>query len=145
MGGFEPFWNATFDRLNAYLHDGFTITTHAMDVRPGGVWRFIMHGPDGTTYDNRIDYREVVRPERLVFLHGSVENDPEAFDASVTFTDQGGKSLVTMRSVFRTKAQYDQVVGFGAVELGLQTLRRCAEYLEAPRPATAPAGRARAG
>ena len=117
MGGFEPFWNATFDRLNAYLHDGFTITTHAMDVRP----------------------------ERLVFLHGSVENDPEAFDASVTFTDQGGKTLVTMRSVFRTKAQYDQVVGFGAVELGLQTLRRCAEYLEAPRPATAPAGRARAG
>ena len=26
---------------------GFTTTTYSMDVRPGGVWRFVMHGPDG--------------------------------------------------------------------------------------------------
>jgi len=26
---------------------GFTTTTHAMDMRPGGEWRFVMHGPDG--------------------------------------------------------------------------------------------------
>ena len=30
-----------------------------MDVRPGGVWRFIMHGPDGTDYKNRIVFTEV--------------------------------------------------------------------------------------
>ena len=28
--------------------NGFTNTIHEMDVRPGGIWRFIMHGPDGT-------------------------------------------------------------------------------------------------
>jgi uncharacterized protein YndB with AHSA1/START domain len=27
--------------------NGFTTTIHEMDVRPGGAWRFIMHGPDG--------------------------------------------------------------------------------------------------
>lgn len=36
--------------------NGFTTTTHEMDVRPGGVWRFIMHGPDGVDYKNRIVY-----------------------------------------------------------------------------------------
>jgi uncharacterized protein YndB with AHSA1/START domain len=44
---------------------GFTTTTHEMDVRPGGVWRFTMHGPDGRDYKNRIVYTEIVRPERL--------------------------------------------------------------------------------
>src|SRR6266852_4602923 len=46
--------------------NGFTNTIHEMDVRPGGVWRFIMHGPDGTDYKNEIVYVEVVKPERLV-------------------------------------------------------------------------------
>src|SRR2546430_11151240 len=45
---------------------GFTNTIHEMDVRPGGVWRFTMHGPDGVDYLNRIVFIEVARPERLV-------------------------------------------------------------------------------
>jgi uncharacterized protein YndB with AHSA1/START domain len=50
---------------------GFTTTVHEMDVRPGGVWRFTMHGPDGTDYPNRVVYDEVVAPERLVYTHGA--------------------------------------------------------------------------
>ena len=46
---------------------GFTTTTSSFDMRPGGVWRFVMHGPDGTDYENRITYDEIVRPERLVY------------------------------------------------------------------------------
>ena len=42
---------------------GFTTTTYEMDVKPGGVWRFVMHGPDGRDYENRITFDEVVRPE----------------------------------------------------------------------------------
>ncbi|EMO29454.1 toxin-antitoxin system, toxin component domain protein [Leptospira interrogans serovar Bataviae str. HAI135] len=33
---------------------GFTNTFETMDVRPGGIWKFIMHGPDGTDYPNLI-------------------------------------------------------------------------------------------
>ena len=112
-----------------YGPDGFTITTHEMNVKPGGVWRFIMHAPDGTDYDNRIEYVEVTRPERLVYLHGSRPDDPDAFDATVTFAEHDGKTRVTMRLVFKTKAQRDRTIGFGAVELGNQTLRRLAEYV----------------
>ena len=31
---------------------GFTLTTHSKDLRPGGTWRYTMHGPDGTDYPN---------------------------------------------------------------------------------------------
>ena len=48
--------------------NGFTNTNHEMNVAPGGVWRFIMHGPDGTDWGNKIVYTEVVRPERLVYV-----------------------------------------------------------------------------
>src|SRR5262245_18776976 len=60
--------------------NGFKTTIHEMDVRVGGVWRFIMHGPDGTDYSNRMTYSEVVQNERLVFRHGEdIDDDPNAF------------------------------------------------------------------
>ena len=39
--------------------NGFTNTIHEMDVRPGGVWRFVMHGPDGVDYANKIVFGEI--------------------------------------------------------------------------------------
>ena len=54
--------------------NGFTTTNLEVDVRPGGVWRFIMHGPDGTDYPNKIVYAEIVMPERLVYDHGGDGN-----------------------------------------------------------------------
>jgi uncharacterized protein YndB with AHSA1/START domain len=53
--------------------NGFTTTTLSFDMRPGGVWRFVMHGPDGRDYQNRITYEEVVPPQRLVYRHGGGE------------------------------------------------------------------------
>jgi uncharacterized protein YndB with AHSA1/START domain len=128
-------WTDPKHVTNWYGPNGFTVTIHEMDVRPGGVWRFIMHGPDGTDFDNYISFVEVVRPERLVFLHGSTANDPNAFDSSVTFAEQGeagDKTLVTLRLLFKTKEQRDQTIGFGAVELGYQTLGRLAAYVAGP-------------
>ena len=50
--------------------DGFTTTTHSFDFRPGGVWRFVMHGPDGRDYKNRVTFIEIRAPERLLYRHG---------------------------------------------------------------------------
>src|SRR2546426_6169783 len=47
--------------------NGFTNTIQEMDVRPDGVWRFIMHGPDGVDHKNEIIFIEVVELERLVY------------------------------------------------------------------------------
>ena len=110
--------------------NGFTNTIHAMDVRPGGTWRYIMHGPDGTDYPNEIVYREVVKPARLVYDHsGAEEGDMHSFRATVTFTERDGKTEIRMTSVFPSVEARDAVMKFGAVEGGCQTLDRLAAYL----------------
>jgi uncharacterized protein YndB with AHSA1/START domain len=111
--------------------NGFTNTIQEMDVRPGGVWRFIMHGPDGVDYPNKIVYKDVVKPERLVYAHGGdEENDPGQFQVTVTFDHQGNKTELTMRSLFVSKEERDKVVReYGAIEGGNQTLTRLGEYL----------------
>jgi uncharacterized protein YndB with AHSA1/START domain len=110
---------------------GFTTTTHKMEVKPGGVWRFVMHGPDGRDYQNKITYLEVVPPERLVYRHGGDEDlEPVSFQTTVTFAAEGNKTRVTMRSVFPTAEYRDRVVKeHGAIEGGEQHLARLDEHL----------------
>src|SRR5271156_5452186 len=104
---------------------GFTNTIHEMDVRPGGAWCFITHGPNGVDYKNDIVYVEVVKPERLVYSHASAKAL-----VTVTFDDQAGKTSLTLRMVFETAAERDHVVKtFGAIEGAKQTLGRLADYL----------------
>lgn len=109
---------------------GFTTTTHEMDVRPGGVWRFIMHGPDGADYVNKITYREVVRSERLIYDHeGEEDIADQKFQASMTLTKEGSNTRITLRMLFATPKQREDMVKFGAVEGGDQTLERLAAHL----------------
>jgi uncharacterized protein YndB with AHSA1/START domain len=111
---------------------GFTTTTDEMSVTPGGVWRFVMHGPDGTDYKNKIIFSEVVKPERLVYRHGGEGGTEHVrFHVTVTFEAQGRKTLLTMRSLFETAQERDDVVNkYGAIEGGKQTLERLAEHVE---------------
>ena len=117
---------------------GFTTTTYSMDVRPGGVWRFCMHGPDGTDYQNQITYVEVVESERIVYNHGGGDDtEPVRFQATVTFEDIGGKTRFTMRMVFPSAAAREFVVQKYGADTGLQqNVDRLGEYaaiLDEPR------------
>jgi uncharacterized protein YndB with AHSA1/START domain len=129
----ESVWNAWTDSQNIsrwWGPNGFTTTTHVMDVRPGGMWRYIMHGPDGVDWKNRIDYVEVVKPERLVYVHGDDDEGAQPpFHVTISFAEQAGGTKVTMQSVFASAAECKRVKGFGAVAGGNQTLARLDEYL----------------
>jgi uncharacterized protein YndB with AHSA1/START domain len=110
--------------------NGFTTTTRAFDFRPGGVWDFIMHAPDGADLPNWIEWREIVPPERIVYLHSERDDDPRAFASTVTFVERGPGTEVTMRAVFKTKEQCDEVIEqYGALEGGTQHLGRLAAYV----------------
>src|SRR5277367_993993 len=63
-------WSDPAHLANWWGPNGFTTTTSSFDVRAGGVWRFVMHGPDGRGFQNRITYEEVVSPLRIVYRHG---------------------------------------------------------------------------
>lgn len=111
--------------------DGFTCVVHEMDVRPGGRARFDMTAADGTLYTNRFDYLEVVPGERMVMDHGSdVDDDPSRFRVTLTFDEQAdGKTVLTLRQLHPSAEQRAAVIGFGAVELGLQTMQKLARHL----------------
>src|SRR4028118_2431271 len=66
--------------------EGFTTTTRAFEFRVGGEWDFVMHGPDGTDYQEWISWTEIAPPERIALLHGESRDDPNAFESVVTFT-----------------------------------------------------------
>jgi uncharacterized protein YndB with AHSA1/START domain len=84
---------------------GFTNTFHEFDLRPGGAWRFVMHGPDGVNYRNRSVFVEIVKPERIVFEHVS---GPQ-FRMTIALAEQGDKTRITWRMLFASTAGYDQV------------------------------------
>ena len=112
--------------------NGFRSTVHEMDVRPGGVWRYTMHGPDGKDWPNKVVYLEVVRPERLVYRHGTdgdVANDPHSFHVTISFAETAGKTTVTLHNILSSVEQLEAVKQFGAVEGGKQNLERLERYI----------------
>lgn len=110
---------------------GFDCVTHEIDIREGGRWRFDMRGPDGTVYSNRMVFLEVKYPERLVMDHGhDQDDDPTRFRVTITFDEQSNKkTVVTLRQLHPSRAQRDAGIGFGAVELGYQTLEKLAQHV----------------
>ena len=107
--------------------NGFTTTIHEMDVAVGGVWRFMMHGPD---YPNKVVYREIVKPERLVYDHTDDRDPPsQQFQTTVTFAAHGRKTKVTLRALFASAEARAASVKFGAIEGGAQTLARLDQHV----------------
>jgi uncharacterized protein YndB with AHSA1/START domain len=125
-------WTNPKHIVNWWGPRGFSTTIEVMDVRPGGEWRHTMHGPDGAIYPNRSVFREVVKPERIVFSHGgNKEGGPSVhFESTWTFEEVGDKTRVTIRMVFETAQEREWVVKeHRAIEGGNQTLARLGEYL----------------
>jgi uncharacterized protein YndB with AHSA1/START domain len=99
--------------------NGFTSTFHEFDLRPGGRWRFVMHGPDGANFPDESMFVDVVPPERVVFRH---ESGPR-FEMMITFVEQGARTLVGWRQVFDTAAERERIGKF-AVQANEQNFDR---------------------
>jgi len=112
---------------------GFTTTIEKMDFCVGGVWQHVMRGPDGAKYPNKSVFKEIVKPEKIVFSHGGRRENGPSVDAIATWTfDEIGKNKtrIGLRMVFPSASERDFVVKeFGAIEGGKQTLERLGEYL----------------
>jgi uncharacterized protein YndB with AHSA1/START domain len=100
-----------------------------MDMRPGGTWRYLHRGEDGSEYAFRGEYREVVPPERLSStfefegMPGHVSLD------TATFEDLGGKTRLTAVSLFSSAEDRDGYVSSGAEDGAIETWERLAKLL----------------
>jgi uncharacterized protein YndB with AHSA1/START domain len=110
--------------------EGFSTTTASFEFRVGGVWEFVMHGPDGTDYPEWITWTEIDPPDRITLLHGESADDPGAFESILTFDPAGAATRLVMRTVFPTRELRDEAAEkYHAIEGGQQTLSNLDAYV----------------
>jgi len=86
---------------------GFSNTFEVFEFRPGGAWRFTMHGPDGKDYPNRSVFHSVEAPARIVLEH---ENAPH-FELQVTLTEEAGGTRLHWRMRFDDATTREALAG----------------------------------
>lgn len=111
--------------------DGFSCKTSRIGLGPGGEWVFDMIAPDGTVFPNHHRYGAVVPEARLEYSLHWGEDGPKHADAWAMFDPVDGATKVTLGMVFATAQEFNDAKGFGAVELGLQTLGKLARFVGA--------------
>jgi len=109
--------------------NGFSLTTKSMNVEPGKIWDSIMHGM-GRDWDSKIEYVEVKKPSLLSYKHFG-ESEEYNFSVSVSFEEVEGKTFLTMKSTFKSKAIIEELNRkVNAIEGSKQTLNRLEIYLK---------------
>jgi uncharacterized protein YndB with AHSA1/START domain len=106
-------------------------TVAAMDVRPGGIWRFVQQDGQGGEYAFHGVYHEVVPPERLVATFEYEGAPGHIVLETTTFDVVAGRTRLTTRSVFRSVADRDQMVAAGMEQRAGESMERLAELLAA--------------
>ena len=112
--------------------NGFTLPHCEMDFRPGGRYRYCMRSPEGVDHWVFGEYREIVRPERIVMTWNREDGDGKLWSSTVakfTFAEAGDMTAFTLhQSVFETVDFRNQHNGGWS-----QVLDRLASYVEIER------------
>ena len=88
---------------------GVKVTLEKFDLRPGGMIHYTMTGPDGKPMWGKAVYREIVPPEKLVWINSFSDKDagltrhplttdrwPLQLLTVITFAEKAGKTTVTV-------------------------------------------------
>lgn len=113
--------------------DGFTLSVISFDFRKGGFFEFIMHGPDGQDYKNKIQFLNIVIPRLITYQHvGDGEGDEDVnFQSDIVFEKSGNGTNLTMIQIFSSKHELERVnEKYGAIEGGKQHIGNLQKYLE---------------
>lgn len=84
---------------------GFRNTFQACDPRPGGSWRYVMHGPNGGNYPNESVFETLIPGERVVIRHVS----GHLFTLTVTLTPDGAGTRLVWRQCFDSAREAERV------------------------------------
>jgi len=105
----ELVWKTWTDRelLARWYGPGAETIIHRLEVEPGGLWLVEMRW-GGSSHYQRVEYTEVTRPERLVWLHSSSDADwnviaspmmadwPRVLLTTVTFEEADGRTRLRL-------------------------------------------------
>jgi uncharacterized protein YndB with AHSA1/START domain/predicted SnoaL-like aldol condensation-catalyzing enzyme len=108
-----------------------TTTIDKMDLRPGGAWRYVSRAPDGKEFGFHGVFREIAPPARLAWTF-EFEGMPGHVSVDTVRLEEhaGGKTKVTVTSLFDTKADRDGMVASGMESGQTEGTERLAELLK---------------
>lgn len=110
--------------------EGFTMPVCEVDLRVGGSWRYGWRNPKGQEFQATGTYREVDPPKRLVLVTTTMNGEEQV--NTTTFTEENGRTTVTVRQLFASKATRDQ--GLPYAKMGTEpNYARLDAYLAAQR------------
>lgn len=119
-------WTKPEHIKNWWGPEGFTMTILKMDVKAGGQWNLVMHGPDGTDYPTRIIFREIEKHKRIVYE----QLTQFLCVATIEFQAREGKTFILWKMLFETREKLVEAAKLYGVVTGLkQTSKKLINYI----------------
>ena len=88
---------------------GFTNTFNEFDLRPGGKWSFIMHGPDKGNYLNEVEFIKIDKPNLIFWKRHS----KPLFKVLTTFEEvTANKAKIVFKMIFDTAEESNKLRPF---------------------------------
>jgi len=102
-------WSERDQLMDWFGPKGFKMPAAKLEFRAGGTFHYCLESPDGNEMWGKFVYREIVKPERLVFVSSFSDEDgaitrhplsatwPLEMLSTITFTEEKGRTTVTIR------------------------------------------------
>lgn len=88
---------------------GFTNTFHEFDLRPEGIWKLTMHGPEKGNYENESVFQEVEKNKKVAWKRVS----QPLFNMVVEFEKiDSNSSKITFQMIFSSVEECDKIRRF---------------------------------
>ena len=107
---------------------GWSLVVCEVNLKVGGAWRFVMHGPDGTDWGMRGMYREIVPPERLVSTE-IFDDFPRESVVTTVLVEDRRRTTMTGTIMYSSQEIRDAVIKSGMEHGAAESYDRLAEYL----------------
>jgi uncharacterized protein YndB with AHSA1/START domain len=101
-----------------------TTTVERMEVKPGGIWRYIQKDAKGNEYAFQGVYHGIDAPERLVYTFEFEGIPGHVLLETVRLEDQNGKTKMIDQSVFQSVEDRDGMLTSGMEEGANETMDR---------------------
>ena len=105
-------WSEPAQLVKWFGPDGYSIPSHALDIRPGGKWRITMRSPEGGTHTVSGVYRVIDPPRKIVFTWAwDDDKGTRGHETEVTVTfaaAPGGTRLTFVQQHFETAETRDR-------------------------------------
>ena len=108
----------------------YTTRIDQMDVRPGGIWRFVQNDQDGNEFAFKGVYHEIAPAERVVQTFEFEGMPGHVSLETMQLEEVDGKTKMTSTAVYQSVEDRDWMFASGMQEGASESMDRLAELVE---------------